>query len=271
MSLMRRNLAQSGIIKSMIHSSDYFEMKFSDHLSLVDAPTYVPNGFIELIFLKNLKAFEVFSDERFEELPQAFVWGQVKQGGKVVLTGEGVWFEIKLYPWAFEVIFGHSAISLYEGRIPLSELDKEFGVLSEQLTEASSNLQAMRLFEQFVTLRLASMKTIDPRWVHGFNLIHNSHGQKKISEICCALNVSRQYFHETFKDKIGLAPKAYAKIIRLRHTVDQLYTNTDASQMQVILDSGYFDQAHFISDFQSILQQSPRSFFKEKQFIYWDL
>ena len=102
-------------------------------------------------------------------------------------------------------------------------------------------------------------------------MMFHSHGQLKISNLCNTMNISRQYFHQYFKEKIGLAPKSYAKIIRLRHTVDMIYNNKAKSQTQIALDMGYFDQSHFIYDFKSILNQTPKSFFKQKQFIYWDL
>lgn len=259
------------IIQSMVYSWDYFDMSFDQQADFSSMQSYVPNGFIELVFLKNLQVYEAVYDEPFQQLPPSFVWGQTKRGNKVVVTGTGKWFEVKLYPWAFNVLFGHSSASLPPGSTPLKDLNKGFEQLSEQIAQAQSSAQALPIFEQFVLQQLHTAKTIKPFLIHAYNMIFDSHGQVKVSEICDAVNVSRQHIHQYFKEKIGLSPKAYAKIVRLRHTVDTIYTHKNKSLTQIALDAGYFDQAHFISDFKAILGQTPRSFFQQKQFIIWDL
>lgn len=262
---------QNGLIKSMIYSWDYFDMSFPTKNDCSDTPYYVPNGFIELVFLKNLQVYEASYNEPLKKLPQAFVWGQTKHGNKIVVAGTGSWFEIKIYPWAFELLFGHSALSLDSKGTALNDLNQEFGILAEQINFATNSTQAIYLFEQFAIQQLNSTRTVKPFLIYSFDRLLSSHGQMKISELCSKMNISRQYFHQYFKDKIGLPPKYYAKIVRLRHAVDIIYKQKNRPLTQIALETGYFDQAHFINDFKTILHQAPTSFFEQRQFIYWDL
>jgi AraC-like DNA-binding protein len=262
---------QNDILNTMIHSWDYFDLDFPLGQSLSNAQFFVPNGFIELIFLKDLHVYEATINQPLKKLPQSFIWGQTKQGNQVAVIGKGVWIEIKIYPWAFELLFGHSANSLSSCATATRDITKALAPISEQINTVQNAAQVIHLFEQFAIQQLHTSRTVKPFLVHAFNSILSSHGQVQISALCNKMNVSRQYFHQYFKDKIGLSPKSYAKIIRLRKTVDNIYKNNDLSLTQIALEGGYFDQAHFIHDFKSILHQPPSAFFKQKQFIYWDL
>ncbi len=262
---------QNPILNSMVYSWDYFDMSFPENHHFSSTQTYVPNGFIELIFLKHLHVYEALGDEPPKALPQSFVWGQTKQGNRVVVVGSGTWFEIKLFPWAFELLFGHSALSLPSGGTALRDINQDFDVLSENINEATTSADAIQIFEQFALQRLHSPGAVQPFLLYAFDQMLGSHGQVQISALCQKMNISRQYFHQYFKDKIGLSPKYYGKIIRLRHAVDLIYKHRDKSQTQIALQSGYFDQAHFINDFRAILGQTPTAFFEQRQFIYWDL
>lgn len=239
--------------------------------SLANAPFFVPNGFIELIFLKDLQVYETAINQPVKKLSQSFVWGQTKQSNQVAVTGKGAWIEIKIYPWAFELLFGHSANSLSSCATTITDITKALSPISEQINTVQNAAQFIHLFEQFAIQQLHASRTVKPFLVHAFDSILSSHGQVKVSALCNKMNVSRQYFHQYFKDKIGLSPKSYARIIRLRKTVDNIYKKNGQSLTQIALGGGYFDQAHFIHDFKSILHQPPSTFFKQKQFIYWDL
>lgn len=262
---------ENRLVRSMVYSWDYLNMSFPIKYNHEEAPYFVPNGLIELVFLKNLQVYENQPNKPLQCLSDSFIWGQTKCGSQVIIAGTGTWFEIKIQPWAFELLFGHSAHSLPIRGIPFSEISKEFELLTTQINASKNVSQAIRVFEQFAVQQLSQGRMVKPFLTHAFDIFLRSHGQIKVSSLCSKMNVSRQYFCHYFKDKIGLSPKYYAKIIRLRHAVDSIYLHPNRSQTEIALACGYFDQAHFIHDFKSILHQTPTNFFKQKQFIYWDL
>ncbi len=258
-------------VQSMIHSWDFFEMDFTLESDFSNTSSNVPNGFIELVFLKDLQIYEKERNKQIKQLPAAFVWGQTKWGSHLITLGRGRWFEVKLHPWAFHLLFDHPAGSLPSGSTPLEALHKDYERLSEEINGAASPQEALRKFETFALQQIQKASPLQTFLIHAYQMIYNSYGNLPITNLCQHLQVSRQYLHQSFKEKIGLSPKAYAKIIRLRHAVDRIYTEPDKTLTQTSLEAGYFDQAHFINDFKSILGQSPKSFFKQKQFIFWDL
>lgn len=255
----------------MVHSWRFFPLDYGRQADF-SAPTFnVPNGLIEIVFLQDLQIYEAQKNQLPEQLPAAFVWGQTKTGSRIFTSGMGTWFEVKLYPWAFNLLFGHTTASLPSGATPLTALHKDFTQLQEQILQSTNASEALQVFEKFALERLRQANQLQPFLLKAFQMIYASHGNKKISTICQQLNVSRQYLHQYFSEKIGLSPKAFAKIVRLRHTVDRIYCQQGKSLTEISLDAGYFDQAHFINDFKAVLDQSPMAFFKQKQFIVWDM
>jgi AraC-like DNA-binding protein len=58
---------------------------------------------------------------------------------------------------------------------------------------------------------------------------------------------------------VGTSPKQFAAIVRLRNLIDQ-YSGVD-TLTDVAHKAGYFDQSHFIKDFQSFTGKTPKQFF----------
>lgn len=267
----QNNAVLADSVQALIHSWDYFKLDYPQVVEKVPDQYFVPNGLIELIFLQDLEVYEGAYGQALQKLPSAFVWGQTKHGNRVSIKGSGHWFEIKLYPWAFELLFGHPAESLPATGTSFVALSKEFGRLTEQIRLAKNAAEAIANFEHFALQQLEYNRFIQPFLIYSFEQFLNKNGQVKISSLCQKMNVSRQYFSHYFKEKVGLSPKYYSRILRLRHAVDTTYKAPSKSQTEIALDAGYYDQAHYINDFRAILHQSPQSFFQQKQFIYWDL
>lgn len=265
------NGSPTGSVQALIHSWDYFKLDYPRIAEKVPEQYFVPNGLIELIFLKDLVVYEGAHAQALQKLPSSFVWGQTKYGNRISIRGSGHWFEVKLYPWAFELLFGHPAKSLPAVGTSFLHLNKEFERLTEQMQLAKNAAEAITRFEDFALKQLQHNRFIQPFLIYSFEQFLNNNGQVKVSSLCQKMNVSRQYFSQYFKEKVGLPPKYYSRILRLRHAVDMTYKAPGKSQTEIALDAGYYDQAHYINDFRTILHQPPQTFFQQKQFIYWDL
>ena len=72
--------------------------------------------------------------------------------------------------------------------------------------------------------------------------------------------LSERTLRRNFTKTVGLAPKYYAKIIQINHVFDAIKTNNEKEIYKIALEAGYFDQSHFINDFQKYIGQSPNNF-----------
>lgn len=87
-----------------------------------------------------------------------------------------------------------------------------------------------------------------------------SDGALRIEELATRLGVSRQHMAAQFRDKVGLSPKLYARILRFRRATAALKAIPTPDWAQLALDCGYFDQSHLIHDFQEFAGSAPETF-----------
>ena len=79
----------------------------------------------------------------------------------------------------------------------------------------------------------------------------------RLSEVADRLGVSERHLRNLFAREVGLSPKHYARIARVR-TVLELAGRKPWSE--VADRAGFFDQAHMIGDFRSMMGVSPGAF-----------
>lgn len=76
---------------------------------------------------------------------------------------------------------------------------------------------------------------------------------------------SRRTLYRKFVQRTGGSPKTLARIIRLDYLWRKIRNEHATDYQELIFDCNYFDQAHFINDFKSILGETPGYFMNRKQ------
>jgi AraC-like DNA-binding protein len=75
------------------------------------------------------------------------------------------------------------------------------------------------------------------------------------------LEISRQHLNRIFTDEVGLNLKMFSRIVRLQATLKRARRAPVNDWALFALESGYYDQAHFISDFKHLTGVTPTNFF----------
>jgi transcriptional regulator GlxA family with amidase domain len=86
-----------------------------------------------------------------------------------------------------------------------------------------------------------------------------------IVEIVRKLGVSRQHFDRLFRRSIGIPPKKYASILMVNRAMELLLEDAEASDAQVAVGAGFWDQAHLIRTMRKIVRETPRSLLEHNQ------
>ncbi|MFJ8079819.1 helix-turn-helix domain-containing protein [Streptomyces sp. NPDC096205] len=81
---------------------------------------------------------------------------------------------------------------------------------------------------------------------------------EQVQETARRLAVSERQLRNLFTDGVGLSPKHYARINRVRHVLARAATGTWAD---LAADTGYYDQSHMTADFRTLMGVPPRAFF----------
>ncbi|AZS84124.1 AraC family transcriptional regulator [Streptomyces griseoviridis] len=87
--------------------------------------------------------------------------------------------------------------------------------------------------------------------------VRAGHPPGRVSEVARELAVSERQLRYLFAEGVGLSPKHFARITRLRAVLDGAST---ASWAELAAATGYFDQAHLSADFRTLMGVPPRSY-----------
>ena len=75
------------------------------------------------------------------------------------------------------------------------------------------------------------------------------------------LFISQSPFEKRFRKVVGTNPKKFASIVRFQKVMQDL-ANKPCLLTEIAYQNHYFDQAHFIKDFQKFAGNTPEAFRK---------
>ena len=84
------------------------------------------------------------------------------------------------------------------------------------------------------------------------------------ADIANRVDISLRHFRRKFKEVVGVSPKYFSKVIQI-NTIFELHSTSNTEKLHhLALDCGYYDQAHFINDFNRFIGKSPAQFLEGK-------
>jgi AraC-like DNA-binding protein len=95
---------------------------------------------------------------------------------------------------------------------------------------------------------------------YAVNKILQSPHQTTIENLSNKVGYSQKHFIQLFKESVGLTPKGFLKIMRFQKALMEIETSKKINWPGIALESGYYDQAHFINDFKSFSGFTPAQY-----------
>jgi AraC-like DNA-binding protein len=184
-----------------------------------------------------------------------------------ILEGESRVFGIKFHAGAFRPFLGSSVSALANRIVPLQQVFGNDAVQwqatmlaspdeTTQITAASSFLR-LHLPAPDPSVTLAS-QLVDQilQTSNGGDGIQTV-GIRTVEELARRNGIGQRSLQRLFQEYVGASPKWVIRRYRLHELVERLKTGDVVDGAQAALDLGYFDQAHLINDFRSIVGYSP--------------
>ncbi len=78
-----------------------------------------------------------------------------------------------------------------------------------------------------------------------------------VAELCTFFGYSTRHLQRIFLEQIGIAPKAFLRMLRIRQVIRALESRTVRSLTQLAYEFGFADQAHFCREFKTFMGSSP--------------
>ena len=167
--------------------------------------------------------------------------------------------QLHLAPGTARPLLGVAAADLVGRAVPLGNLPAH---TARQLAHETTDLEAKELIDRLART-LGRLPLPDPRdrllraAVDALSM-RGDRPPAQVKDVARELAVSERQLRNLFAEGVGLSPKHYARIDRVRTVLAQAPT---ARWADLAATTGYYDQAHMTSDFRTLMGVPPRSFF----------
>jgi len=233
----------------------------------------LPTGGMHLVFRLSGPSLRLFHDGADV---RGFTVGYAMVGGTrsaffvrdVSVTTRSV--GVMLQPGAARALLGAPEDALAERHTPLEALwgaDANFAL--EQLHGTDSLPRQLAIVVALLEARLASssaMHGLHPAVAQALARMsgasaNDDDGQAgAIGQLVKQSGYSHRRFIALFRGMTGLAPKQYARMLRFDHVLGQFAIQPVRPWVELALEAGYSDQAHFNRDFLAIAGMSPQAY-----------
>ena len=144
---------------------------------------------------------------------------------------------------------------------------RKFSAVREQLLAARSLEQMFRLVERFLLQQAGSALEPDTparciRYAVA-SMVHDPTA-RRLYQLSQEIGYSQKHFIELFRGQVGVSPKQYLRIMRFQRAIETIEKNGSVRWSTIALESGYYDQAHFIHDFKLFSGFTPNEYRKKK-------
>jgi AraC-like DNA-binding protein len=225
---------------------------------------YPPTPQNSLFFYINDPIQVQFDDaRRFVLQPRSVIVGPQLTPVKIDINQNHKAVRVGFHPGGLYRLLGFSLHEMIDGNYNAADVfGNDMQQVHQQLQEADGFDAIKEVVEQFLLRYLHQLKPILPFDKAMLQLMKHN-GNMPIEEIASMSCLSLRQFERVCKQRIGMPPKLFARIIRFSKAYRLRETFPLISWTSIAYECGYFDQMHFIRDFKQFARVAPGIIEKE--------
>lgn len=192
-----------------------------------------------------------------------YITGMFSQGPLIFnQQGQGKGYALKIHPVLGYHLLKAPMYLFTDSSTQISFITGKSGALLRKLEEDRKIDSIDNYYlKQFLQSILPDKPIVqcDPIF-HAVNAIIRSKGIIRIKKLAAQFCMSERTLHRQFLLKVGLSPKAYAKIWQWQYVMELLQSQPHISLQELAFKAGYYDAAHLEHDFKEKVLQTPSQF-----------
>ena len=176
----------------------------------------------------------------------------------VVVSDDGrqAGIQANLTPLGARMLLGMPMRELTGRTVALSDvLDDE---LSEQLSELGDWSARFAALDRCLLRRLGEARSPRPDVAYAWSRLDAASGRVAIADLCRELGCSARHLSARFGEEIGMAPKAFARLLRFERAAALLADGVPPADVSAIC--GFSDQPHLNREFRALAGRAPAAF-----------
>jgi len=181
----------------------------------------------------------------------------------LVLDAEdaGSFIGVRFRPGKATAFLHLPACELTDLHVSLGDVWSDASAVHDALAAAPDVPARMRVLERLLIERLADGGTGDQRDVdEAVRRIQAAGGSLGITRLAPSLGVTRQHLARRFARLVGVPPKVFARVVRLRRVIERVRAAESERALNwtaLALEAGYYDQAHLVDEFRELAGVTP--------------
>jgi AraC-like DNA-binding protein len=220
----------------------------------------LPSGEIGIIL--NLR------DDRFkvngESFHGAVVGGAATKPFLLETAQQTLSMGVVFRPGAAFSFLGSTVSELRDCTVGLDELWGSDAIeLRERLVQADSVNAKLALLECFLLGRMARAREGHSAVLYALDEFRASR-PRSVSRVIEGVGLINMRFVRLFLEQTGLTPKLFCRLQRFQRGVRRLHLASQVDLPDLALDLGYYDQPHFIHEFQEFSGLTPTAYLRSR-------
>jgi AraC-like DNA-binding protein len=190
--------------------------------------------------------------------PRATFYGKRLESKLVELEPGYDYFGFRPYSERGLNSLNKTIIDLCNCEAPLKEVIKDNDIV-DKIYCGKSFEERIDIFEEFAKKHIIQEEKIIDFTNYIYRAICISRGNIGMEDIIDYTGYSERYIRKKFKQFYGIAPKHFSRIIRFQSSL-QMMLDHDNELLDVVYESGFYDQAHFTREFKKLASTTPSQY-----------
>lgn len=227
----------------------------------------MPDGSVELVI--NLaedciRNYDSRNPEKSASIPGCVVSGPRSEFFVIDTAGEAAVAGVHFKPGGAFPFFRVPPAEMADQSLALDTLwGAASGWLRERVLGAKSPAERLRRLERCLLEQFARPLERHPAVNFALQRLAAT-SPPGIGWIVNQVGYSQRHFIELFSDEVGLTPKLFSRVRRFQQVIRLAHGRDQVDWAQMALACGYYDQAHFVHDFQSFAGITPSEYLARK-------
>lgn len=164
-------------------------------------------------------------------------------------------------PGAALPFFGAAASDLHNLHVPLDVFwHGDAHDLYCRLLEAQTVQRRFHILEMALIEQLAYAENRHRAVDYALAAFMGAPQTQTVTQVIDQIGLSATRFIQVFNESIGLTPKRFCRVQRFQQAAQMIATSAQPNFVEIALACGYYDQAHFINDFQAFAGITPTEY-----------
>jgi AraC-like DNA-binding protein len=218
---------------------------------------YPPTPFQSLMFYCNHPISMGRIDGVFDKQPLSVIVGPQFSRVNIKIQRELRAIRVDFLPGGMYRMLGIPMQELFDGGFDMLDFfGAEMKCINEQLQNIADLEEGKNIVEKFLLRQATGLKQVLP-FDSAMRVLLTNNGSIAIEKLASLSCLSLKQFERTCKERIGMNPKLYARILKFSKAYRLREAFPHLSWTKIAYEAGYYDQMHMIRDFKVFAGVNP--------------